>query len=103
MHSATTLTDLARDWDAESRAKWEALRGAQGHFISAHSPQWTMREDIERRRQTRRQMMCWAVEWFRSRGVAVECLADERCADTFSIHLSHATPATAARAGAMTD
>lgn len=78
-------TALVRLWESESAKKWKLLRAAEGHFLSKHSPQWTMSEDIRRRRNVRSKLMDWTREWFRDRGVVIECVRDETNTDGFGI------------------
>ena len=79
------LPELTREWNKLVEAKWKELRQKQGHFISAYSPQLTHREDMNRRLETRREVMKWTKEWFLSHGRRVTCTPDSTNTDGFSI------------------
>jgi len=79
------LPGLLAEWDALATEKWREIRRRIGHFISVYSPQWTMREDLHRRHETRREMMKWTEAWFAKRGVLVTAVPETGNADGFAI------------------
>lgn len=90
MASAPTVThaslpSLVAEWDKLVQVKWTEIRQLKGHFISAYSPQWTMREDARRRTETRRDLMTWTEAWFRERGHVVVCVPDANNTDGFTL------------------
>jgi hypothetical protein len=81
------LQPIVSEWDKLVAVKWEELRAAQGHFISAHSPQWTQAEDTRRRSAARVGLMQWSEAWFLAKGVCIRCVPDGDNCDGFGLSL----------------
>ena len=67
------VKEIIRLWDRIVPEKWREFRRAEGVFISAHSPGWTMRHDLDKRNKASRKVVRWTEEWFREKGVEIKC------------------------------
>jgi hypothetical protein len=90
VENSTTVTEeqidaIVQEWERLAAAKWREIRHSKGHFISRHSPQWTMAADKDRRKETRHDLMRFAEQWFAERGVQVRCVPDTDNTDGFDI------------------
>jgi len=85
------MTTTEKMWNEQVDSKWkelhdEVVRSEGGVFIAKFNPRMTMNVDLDRRRTTRKKLMAWTVEFFKSEGVDVSCEPDDKNNDGFNIY-----------------